>query len=287
MVLPEIQRIREAIVMDPTMAMDTSRRVAQMFNQMDAWRHLPGYRLEGRLAPFFELFLFDILGEQLGRDIELHPILIPEFPLRIGTLYSKQELEKKRSKAGRAPHENQSYNVDYVAFSHDRKEVFLVELKTDMGSRRPEQDKYLLDAKHKPFRCFVCGAMQLARASKQKPKYLHLMHLLSNLGLVSIENGEKLNCLTFPKPRPGWNKAFDGVQLANSWESTGTKSRVVYIQPECKRDEPKHKTRYIGFSEVADTVEQRGDLGCKFANYLRKWTEDPGRRYPRTVAYRS
>ena len=76
---------------------------------MNAWRHLPGYRLEGRLAPFFELFLLDVLGECL--DVELHPVVIPEFPLRKGTLDGNNG-------------SNQSYNVDYVAFSMDRREAF-------------------------------------------------------------------------------------------------------------------------------------------------------------------
>ena len=248
--------------MTPATAGNKSRTVAQMFNILDAWRHLPGYRLEGRLAPFFELFLQDVLGECLKDELHpagLHPVVIPEFPLRKGTLDSDND-------------SNQSYNVDYVAFSKNRQKVFLVELKTDMGSRRPEQDEYLLDARQKPFRCFVLGTMQLARASKQKPKYLHLMHLLSNLELVSIENAANLYHRTYPKPRSGWNKAFDGVQLVGSWESEDTKSKVVYIQPECKRDDPDHGTRYIGFSEVADTVQQRGKLGYLFANYLRQWT---------------
>lgn len=269
--------------MTPNTAGGTSRTVAHLFNILDSWRHLPGYRLEGRLAPFFELFLLDVLGKCL--DVELHPVVIPEFPLRIGTLYSKQELVDKRSKDGRAPRENQSYNVDYVAFSHDRKEVFLVELKTDMGSRRREQDNYLLDAKHKPFRCLVCGAMELAPASKQKPKYVHLMHRLSKLELVSIENAAKLYCLTFPKPRPGWKKAFRGVKLAESWETKDTKSRVVYIQPECRRDAQENGTRYIGFSEVAEAVQQRGELGYLFANYLRQWTCPAGGHDPRDVVH--
>ena len=70
--------------MTPNTAGDTSRTVAHLFNILDSWRHLPGYRLEGRLAPFFELFLLDMLGKCL--DVELHPVVIPEFPLRKGTL---------------------------------------------------------------------------------------------------------------------------------------------------------------------------------------------------------
>ena len=256
--------------MTPATADNRSHTVAQLFRILDAWRHLPGYRLEGRLAPFFELFLHEVLGVCLND--ELHPVIIPEFPLRKGTLDSDDD-------------SNQSYNVDYVAFSKDREKVFLVELKTDMGSRRDEQDQYLLDASQKRFRDFVLGAMQLARASKHKPKYLHLMHLLCNLELVSIKNDTTVYQLTYPKPRPGWNKAFDGVQLDDGWNKRETTSRVVYIQPECKRDDPVHGTRYIGFAEVANIVHARGALGYLFANYLRQWTCPPGGRDPRDIVH--
>ena len=43
-----------------------------------------------------------------------------------------------------------SYKVDYVAFRKDKSAkdstAYLVELKTDMGSKRPEQDEYLCKA---------------------------------------------------------------------------------------------------------------------------------------------
>lgn len=278
--------------MDPITSRDTSRTVAHMFDLMDAWRHLPGFRLEGRLAPFFELFLLDVLDEHLGRDIELHPIVIPEFPLRIGTLYSKQELVEKRPKDDRTPHENQSYNVDYVAFSRDCKTAFLVELKTDMTSVDDKQKTYLSDARNLGLGPLVDGIVRICgtKGIRKRSKYVHLIDLLAKLELVTIPERESLYQMTFPQPRSGWTKAFDGVKPAVDGKLENT--RVIYIQPripipESAKDKLGQDFEYIYFRDVAEIVRWLGDLGSVFAHYLRKWAEDPGRRYPRTVADRS
>lgn len=271
--------------MDPISASDTSRTVARIFDLMDTCRHLPGYRLEGRLAPFFELFLLDVLGECL--DIELHPIVIPEFPLRIGTLYSKKELSEKQSKDGRAPRENQSYNVDYVAFSMDRRTAFLVELKTDMSSIVAGQEKYLRGAREKGFGPFVCGIKEICEATDYQSKYTHLLHRLAQLELVKITDGGMLYRHSFPAPKRGWTKALEGVKpdVEGKLEHT----QVIYIQPrndngDSNETEADEDFKYIHFEHVAEVVQRYGDVGSVFAHYLRRWSEDPGRRYPRTVA---
>ena len=269
--------------MDPiTTARDTSRTVAHMFNLMDAWRHLPGYRLEGRLAPFFEYFLHDVLSEYLS-GVELHPVLIPEFPLRKGTLDGNNG-------------SNQSYNVDYVAFSMDRRTAFLIELKTDMSSIDKEQEKYLRCAREKGFGPFVCGIKEICEATDYKSKYTHLLHLLAQLELVKITDVGKLYRHSFPAPRRGWTETLrKGVKpdVEGKLEHT----RVIYIQPresngessETKAD-PDYAPdpfEYIYFTHVAEIVQRFGDLGSVFAHYLRRWSEDPGRHYPRTVAHQS
>ena len=278
MVLPENERIREAIGMDPITARDTSQTVAHLFNLMDAWRHLPGCRLEGRLAPFFELFLLDVLGECL--DVELHPVVIPEFPLRKGTLDGENAHAKP----------NQSYNVDYVAFSMDRREAFLVELKTDMSSVDDDQKRYLCKAREKGLGEFVSGVIEICTATEKATKYVHLLHLLASLKLVSISDPDKLHQLTFPKRRRGWTVAFGGVEPTVEGELDHT--RIIYIQPreaigESTNTKCDKHIEYIYFRDVAEIVQRFGDIGSVFAHYLRKWTKDPGRRYPRTVAHRS
>ena len=269
--------------MDPITARDTSRTVAHMFNLMDAWRHLPGYRLEGRLAPFFEYFLHDILSEYLN-GVELHPVLIPEFPLRKGELpdHSREN--------------NQSYNVDYVAFSMDRRMAFLVELKTDMSSIDKEQEKYLRLAREKGFGPFVCGIKKICEATDYQSKYTHLLHLLAQLKLVKITDEGKLYRHSFPAPRRGWTETLRrGVEPAVKGKLEHT--RVIYIQPrktqprkvncESSEIEADNDFKYIDFGDVAEIVQRFGDLGSLFAHYLRRWSEDPGRRYPRTVAHQS
>lgn len=280
MLPPDTQRIRETIGMDPIMARDMSRTVGHMFNAMDAWRHLPNYGLEGRLAPFFELFLHDVLSECLG--VELHPVVIPEFPLRKGTLYEDESLERP----------NQSNNVDYVAFSMNCKTAFLVELKTDMGSIYKNQEKYLRLALARGLAPLVGGIVEICGSEncKIKEKYVHLLHLLAKLELVTIPDQSKLYQMTFPRPQRGWTKAFTGVE--STVEGKLEDTRVIFIQP--SEDKPGSSVtgsdedfKHIYFRDVAEIVQRFGDLGGVVAHYLRKWSEAPGRRYPRTVIQRS
>ena len=244
------------------------RAVAHMFDAMDTCRHLPKYKLEGRLAPFFELFLHDVLSECL--DVELHPMVIPEFPLRKGTLHEDEK-------------SNLSNNVDYVAFSMNRRTAFLVELKTDMGSKGGVQEKYLRDAGDMGLAPLVRGIFKIcgSKYCKKRGKYVHLLHLLAKLELVTISNPGKLYELTFyPKPKPYWTtKALGLVEPAVEGKLKHT--RVIYIQP--RKSNPKPGFEYIYFEDVADIVQRYGELGRIFAKFLRRWTEDPGRSAPQTA----
>ena len=255
--------------MDPMKARDMPRSVAHMFNVMDAWRHLPGYRLEGRLAPYFEVFLHDMLGECLG--VELDPVVIPEFPLRKGTLDSDND-------------SNQSYNVDYVAFSKkkDRKRntVFFVELKTNMSSIGGDQKTYLCKARKMGLRPLVDGIIEICKATDHRMKYAHLLHLLASLELVSMSDPKKLYQAS--KLRSAWRDALESGPVSTNVEGMPQCARVIYIQP--RKRNPKEGFEYIYFKDVANIVQRNGDLGCIFANFLRQWTKDPGQLAPRTVA---
>lgn len=254
--------------MTPITSGDTSQSVSQIFNLMDRWRHLPGFRLEGRLAPFFELFLQHILAESL--DVVIHPVVIPEFPLRKGSLLGEN---------GR----NQSYNVDYAAFSDDRKKAFLVELKTDMSSIDDGQKKYLINARDKGIATLVCGILKIcgSKGIRKRSKYVHLLHHLAILELVKIPDRDKLYQKTFPAPTRGWTDAFRRVEpvVRNTLECT----QVIYILPVCQKDDPELGIRYIDFGEVANIVQKRGELGYLFGTYLRQWIPPAGGRDPRDV----
>ena len=276
--LPIRRQMRVGFDMTPLMENDTSRTVADVFRLMDDWRHLPAYRLEARAAPFFALYLRDILSQHL--DVELNPVVIPEFPLRAGSLYGEDKLARLREKKGSAPRDNQSYNVDYVAFSRDRETAFLVELKTDMSSINNAQETYLRLARDRNLGPLVEGVVTICKGSRKRRKYVHLLHLLANLGLVSIGEREALYGATFPTPRSGWSNVFKCVKATVDDKLQCT--RIIYIQPR-ESKKPKKDLEYIYFDDVADAVQPLGDLGRIFADYLRQWRCDPGNREPRDM----
>ena len=262
--------------MNPIASNDGSRTVGHIFDLMDNWRHLPGYRLEARAAPFFALYLRDLLCARL--NVELHPIIIPEFPLRIGTLDPEEKLVKDSSDDDEPRRQNLSYNVDYVAFSDDRETAFLVELKTDMSSIDKKQEAYLHLARDRKLGPLVHGIVEICEKSKKRSKYVHLLHLLAKLELVSIPNRDKLYQMTFPIPQSGWTNEFK--QVNPTVEGKLEHTRVIYIQPR-KSVHQVDDFEYIFFDEVADLAQRHGDLGCIFANFLRQWTTNPGTRLPR------
>lgn len=263
------------------MTANESPTVGDVFELLNRWRHLPFYSLETRAAPFFALFLRDVLSETL--NVEIHETVIPEFPLRIGSLYTTDE-ERKELDAGR----NQSFNVDYVAFAKDKSTAFLVELKTDMGSKRDEQDKYLGKARDVEFNLLVRGVRKLAKASNSKQKYVHLLHQLS---LAKFVCGNEELCelykKSFSKCRvvPGWTRAIDGLKMG---DTICSKTKVVFIQPKPDPKLTKGKSdacdfEYICFKKVAEIVQTKGELGKLFAQHLRQWVKEAGSPDPRKI----
>lgn len=251
------------------MTANESPSVGDVFDLLNRWRHLPFYSLEMRAAPFFALFLRDVLSEALG--VELHQTVIPEFPLRIGSLYTEKERKDLDPKPGR----NQSFNVDYVAFTKNKSTAYLVELKTDMGSKRPKQDEYLCQAQNTGFSQIVKGVRPLAKASRSKQKYVHLLHELSKTGFVCMT--DELYGKSFCRVVPGWTKAIEGLKFK---ERESSKTKVVYIQP-THDPKPTKGFEYICFKKVAEVVETKGELGNLFAQCLRQWTREAGCPDPR------
>lgn len=237
-----------------------SRTMADVFTLLDRWRHLPAYRLEPNLAPFFGLFLRDVLKAHFG--VPMHPVVIPEFPLRKGTLSGKGSNGS-----------NQSQKVDCVAFSEDLETAYFVELKTDMGSVREEQNKYLEEARNVGLQELVEGIVAICGETDKGAKYRHLLFLLFQLELVELPKLKEVDRIKVGDPNIDWRSVFEGVEATKAGESIAVE--VVFIQP---RDD---NFKYIDFPTVADTVQKTGDLGCMFANYLRQWTEEAGLRDPR------
>ena len=146
--------------------------LADIFKLLDKWRHFPAYKLEPQAAPFFALFLPAILEDYSGSAI--YSEVIPEFPLRKGTLYGEN-----------VSGPNQPKRVDYAAFTQDRKTLFLVELKTDIASRSEEQDEYLKRARQVGLPALIAGIHQICEKTDKLEKYDHLRVCLSRLGLLN------------------------------------------------------------------------------------------------------
>jgi len=168
-----------------------------LFNQLDHWHTFPNYQLERRADIFFAIHLPEILKRLRGIDVEL---IIPEFPVRIGTIYPAIETDK-------------SYKIDYVVKVKNEARVVFIELKTDSGSRRDAQDAYLDASKAVGFRALLEGLGKIYRATTYKKKYRALIADLVNVGLVTFEK----NCVTVP--------------------SVEYESEVLYIQPRCRDGE--------------------------------------------------
>jgi hypothetical protein len=212
--------------------------IAQLFDRMDAWRHLPDYQLERRADLFFSLYLPEVLQAKLG--FVVRPEIVPEFPLRLGTLYP-----------GRGS--NRSVKVDYLALSADGGEAILVELKTDGNSRRDKQDAELAAAREAGMPRLLEGVIEIFHATVAKGKYIQLLNRLGRLGLVEVQTDlcEK---------------------TANSCEVKVTclssRLRIIYVQPTADGADT------ISFDEFRAVVAAHGDpVSARFAVSLKEWAD--------------
>ena len=158
----------------------TELSINSVFDRLDEWKGLPDYQLERRADIYFALALPDVLAFHYEEDFK-HS-LIPEFPLRFGTLWSDIDPRKR----------NLSGKVDYVAFTDDCKKVFFIELKTDMGSRNDRQDSYLERAKDIEFRKLVEGVHQLRGRTNKPRKYDQLIDHISQLGVGDLAHQPRI-----------------------------------------------------------------------------------------------
>jgi hypothetical protein len=236
--------------------MNTAPDLNQLFTILDAYRNLPAYKLEPRADPFFALFLPQVLSGHLG--VKLHPTIIPELPLRRGTLWPEDKDSPSKS-----------VKVDYIAFNEDCSQGYLIELKTDAASRRDKQDDYLKDARRVGLRALIDGVLTICQdtSSHSLPKYVHLLHALAKLGLVSVPNAVYDHA--FPAPRRGMAEALREVR--NLVPADAAPLEIIYIQPG-----PDEDHRHITFEEFASRVEDQGEVGKVFAAYLRKWVVTAG-----------
>ena len=249
-------------------------KIVEVFDLLDNWRHLPSYQMERRADIFFALFLPAVLKEHCNRDFK--STLIPEFPLRRGTLDPQVPANIK----------NRSVKADYAAFTTDCQEVYLVELKTDLSSLNEDQIEYLETAKGIEVKNLLDGIICMSKKSDDHQKYVHLLHQLCDLGLIQVQ--DEVYEKAFPKVESGISDALDKV--TNKVQPIENKAKIVYILPSRNTTKEKEKRLIekvrnitaciITFEEFADVIESSGTLGERFAKSLRGWAKHPAGSLP-------
>jgi hypothetical protein len=140
--------------------------------------------------------------------------------------------------------------VDYLVKIKNQKQVFLIELKTDIHSRRTKQDEYLKKAEKAGMEKLLEDLGTIYKATKAKKKYHCLLLELESAGLIHVSN----------------NKLFNITEHAKN-----NKVSIIYIQPNKTCD---HCDIY--FEELADFIGRKEDeLSQRFALSLKRWAIEP------------
>ncbi|MBE0536246.1 MAG: hypothetical protein IH624_11310 [Phycisphaerae bacterium] len=226
-----------------------NRLVTQLFDRMDSWRHLPNYQLERRADLFFSLYLTSALEAKLR--IPISPVIIPEFPVRIGTIYPAIPIDK-------------SCKIDYVCFSADLNTSIFVELKTEGSSRREAQDKYLAAAKKAGFANLLHGLLMIFRATTAKRKYYHLLKTIEQAGFLAIPRA--VHKIVQSETLVGLTSAAEKIAVTRSPQQC----MVIYVQPNVPPDG--QSSDIISFADFGSVVEKSSDpVSVRFAQSLQQW----------------
>jgi hypothetical protein len=221
--------------------MPIDRRISELFDNLDLWRHLPGYRLDRRIEVFFSLFLPLLLENKYHRRCSR---IIPEFPVQIPTTHQRKA-------------RNLTFKVDYLAVLEDLpnensrslidkpKSLIFVKLKTETASRRNKEDRYFALAQGMGMAPLLRGVARICSASSTREEYRTLTFLLKHGGLIEPDaHGRFKPAPNLPRPE------------------------VLYIQPK----NAKLDARVMTFQEVYDQLTDLGDaLSERFAESLRGW----------------
>lgn len=200
-----------------------------IFDLLDKWRHFPSYQLERRADIFFAAFLPDLIEDKYQ---SIQRTIIPEFPIRIGTIRPENPI-------------NKSYKADYFILTEDPKYCVLIELKTDDTSRRDEQDDYLAAAQKVKLSALIDGVISIYHATEYKHKYDVLINELTSAGILKR----------------------DGKDISNLVEDD-LDIEVIYIQP---NPDPGLENS-ISFEYFSDLVAVHADeFAQRFSKSLKEW----------------
>lgn len=205
------------------------------FDMMVDWKQLPAYKLEPRIDSLVGYYLPDILNEFLGEKIVG---IIPELPLRLGTIHPHLNEEKCAEK---------SYKVDFYALGSSGIHYF-IEMKSDSGSRRDSQDDYLKRSGELGMEKIIAGIMSISSASSYKKKYNHLKSKLRGLKLLD-----------------------DKDRFIGSSDTV----KVIYVQPRVLEGDDSHDV--IDFEYIAKWLKGNhgnNEFAVALAGALEAWAGD-------------
>ena len=207
---------------------------SKYFETLIDWKKLPAYRLEPRIYSLIWFYLPEMLNDLLSISVAA---VIPELPIRLGTV--RPELNEKC-------YAERSYKVDFYALAKNGRNLF-VEVKTDSGSRRDEQDNYLNQSKRVGMKAIVEGITKISTVSCYKTKYRHLLDKMASIGIVDTSRG------------------FCGQDPID----------VIYVQPRILENDV-GKT-VVDFNRVAAWLSNKypsDGFSMSFASALESWAKD-------------
>lgn len=200
--------------------------------RLNAWKNLPSYKAEPRVDWLIALAIPSLILNEKEFQSGCK-LLLPEFPLRKGTICDNEEIKFR----------NMSYKVDFYCLLGNGKHLFL-EIKTDMKSVNDDQLKYLKAARNKGMYNIVQGLREIYEASHSYKKYENLKKELINAGVIDKDF-----------------KIREGIE---------DQTYIAYIQPKGKHTD---EYKVFNFNNVCDILDSSKDRFVReFSSIIREWT---------------
>lgn len=209
--------------------------IDQYFEMLEDWKLLPSYKLEVRIDSLVGFVLPKVLDDIM--DIETK-VVIPELPLRKGTLYEKYEDTKQQ---------NLSFKIDFYVRTRDGQNLFL-EFKSDTKSIREDQEDYLQRSVEIGMNEIVQGILKLWSNTPQKQKYDHLLSKMVEADLIEDDKAVQVE--------------DDDIQ-------------IIYIKPSASNEDD--AIEVIDYKHLAGSIRQcfpDEKLLLRFSDSLELWESD-------------
>ncbi|MFH1729792.1 MAG: hypothetical protein ABIA04_15375 [Pseudomonadota bacterium] len=195
-----------------------------------------------------------------------NPIVIPEFPLRKGTI--KNKMSSKFAEKIEDRHHNNSFKMDYLIISKNLNKILFVELKTDNNSIRKDQLDYLIAGVKTDFKELIDGVFELRDNSDKKRKYDYLLKYLDEEKLFDVKE-KKVNDHIFKYP---FEKKITFI-IPKDKESLIRKFNNESEKNTYKLDED----YIITFDDIIKKISKYNDkLSIEFRKSLEDWKKDAG-----------